>query len=702
MSDQAQQAQQAQQAELADKGYRYMNLKVKRLLKAIVFFCIFVSLFYVTAQTLRFKDQGILQMEAFYRYDDNSLDVILIGSSHVGVNIDPEILLEEYGIKGYNLWAPVQPAWNSYYFLKEALKTQSPELICVETAIMTQELEYSDYARAIANTMGMKFSKDKIEAIQVSVGEELQRDFIMEWPAYHARYTDLNEKDFKYYFWNYDIVGGKIDSGYGIHVNEEPIVISQESSIPLYEKQELYLRKIIELCKEDGVPLLLFTTPYTASEQDQLKFNRIAQITAEYGDGVIYKNFLEDIDAIPVNFETDYADGGGHFNNYGIEKFTMYYGRYLKDNFNITVRNEEYANKFNLQKLYSCAYRLREVFTGDAAGSYADTGQALYDDPDRSWTLLADFDTAVYGNDQVYFACYAEEPGAYRGLLVKRENDKLYIILGDNYYVETIIPEEGYVRMAITRKDSVYNVYINGEKTAENITTSCAGYEGTLVLGCELDENLNPFRFSAATIYEMEVYNEVISEKDVMHWLLQERTSAELMQLSVQESVAYHLEQEFAGDGIEQYLDTEVKLYDTPMRNWTLLTELDLTCDKSSTDLVFLSCFNEDTDNYRGLLIRYRDGKIETILGNTYYVDIPDSGNDSMKIAIVKEGSSYTIYADGQVIASDLSSYCAAYMGNLLLGCQEKEGIPIRLSPVTVRKLEIYDEIMSGDEIMAW
>lgn len=675
----------------------------KNVAKILIFMTIFCFLFYICTVTLKFKDDiGIRQMQDFYRLPQNSVDVLNVGSSHVGVNVDPEILLEQYGIKSYNLWAAVQPSWNTYYYLKEALKTQNPKLVCVETCIMAQSEEYSDYSRAIYNTLGMRFSRDKVEAIRVSVSEDMRKDFLLEWPVFHNRYADLKKEDFERYFWNYDMADGKVDSGYASFVNEEPILLPSAQTLTLYEKQEEYLRKIIALCKEREIPLLLFTTPYNASEEEQKKFNRIAEIAKEYGDGVVYKNFISEYDCIPIDFASDFADGGGHLNNYGIEKFSMYFGKYIKSNYDLPFRDEEYTGKFNLAKEYTMAYRMPESFSGNGSSSYLDTKQALYDNADRNWTLFADFETQIYSEDQIYLSCYAEQEDDYRGFLLKRTEDVLQIIIGDNYYVECPIPEDAYIRMAITKEGSCYTVYANGEKIAEQVDSMCAPYEGTLYVGCERDAEGNPYRFSACTVNELELYNEVVPEKDVMHWLMLPREQAAQMYESRQESVAYYLEEPFYGNGTDVYFDTEIHLYDDPNRTWTLLTEIDLTCDKKANDLVYLSCFNEEADNYHGLIIRYKDDKIEAILGNTYYLDIPDNGKDTMKIVLVKNRGVYTVYVDGEEFASDIESYCSAYMGSLLLGAQEESGLPIRISPVTVRQLEIYDELVPVEEIAGW
>lgn len=676
---------------------------MKKVLHVFLYALLFGFLFYCTTVVFEFKNEyGIRQMRDFYHYED-IFDVIFIGSSHVGVNVDSEILSEEYGIESYNLWTAMQPAWNSYYYLKEALKTQTPELVCLDTYIITQDIEYSDYSYAIFNTFGMKPSRDKWEAIKVSTGAENQMDLLLGWPTYHTRYSELSEMDFKWFPWNYKMGGRTVDAGFESCPIEEPEMVAESDRMDLHPKEEEYLRKFIELAQSNGIEVFLFTAPYTASTDTQKRCNEIGSIADEYG--IQYVNYNNQYQEIGIDYNIDFSDKSGHFNNYGINKFTMYLGKYLKDQYELPIRDRTAANRYNLQKIYSkLAYRLNSMFEGNASTLYEDTNQELYDDPDRSWSLFADFDTELLSNEKVYFSCFAEEENAYRGLLVKREDEKLYIIVGQSYYVETKIPEEGYARLAIIKNETSYSVYLNGNLLEDNINTVCEKYNGTLVLGCEKDIEGNPYRFSSSRIYEMEVYNEVVSEKDVIKWMKQERTSANQVNEQIQDTVAYYLEKEFKGNGVDQFKDTEISLYDDPNRNWTLLTEIDIEVPKNSNDYVYMSCFSEEESNYRGLLLRQKDQALELIIGDNYYMSIPIENEDStMKIVVVKNGSTYTIYINGEEYAADLSCYCSSYTGHLLLGCQEdNNGNKIRYSPITVKQLEIYDEIVTEDEIKTW
>ena len=55
--------------------------------------------------------------------------------------------------------------WNSYYALKEALKTQKPKLVMLEAFATLWDMEYSDATRIIKNTFGMAPSVNKLEAL---------------------------------------------------------------------------------------------------------------------------------------------------------------------------------------------------------------------------------------------------------------------------------------------------------------------------------------------------------------------------------------------------------------------------------------------------------------------------------------------------------------------------------------------------------
>ena len=75
---------------------------------------------------------GSLMMQNFYGQPENSIDLLCIGSSHAFIDINTGVLWDEYGIPSYVLGGSLQPFWNTYYNLQEAVKTQTPRLVVLQ------------------------------------------------------------------------------------------------------------------------------------------------------------------------------------------------------------------------------------------------------------------------------------------------------------------------------------------------------------------------------------------------------------------------------------------------------------------------------------------------------------------------------------------------------------------------------------------
>ena len=78
--------------------------------------------------------------------------------------------------------------WNTYYYMEEALKTQTPELIVLETYRALENREYVDDSRIIKNNYGLKLSENKIKSVKISSPQNNWPDYLLEYPTYHGRY----------------------------------------------------------------------------------------------------------------------------------------------------------------------------------------------------------------------------------------------------------------------------------------------------------------------------------------------------------------------------------------------------------------------------------------------------------------------------------------------------------------------------------
>ena len=102
----------------------------KKWIRGGIFLCLVLLLLSNLNRILCVKSpHGVDQARYLYVQPKNKIDVLFLGSSHVHCNVNTQLLWDEYGMAAYLMTGAEQPLWNSYYNLKEALKTQKPKLV---------------------------------------------------------------------------------------------------------------------------------------------------------------------------------------------------------------------------------------------------------------------------------------------------------------------------------------------------------------------------------------------------------------------------------------------------------------------------------------------------------------------------------------------------------------------------------------------
>ena len=145
----------------------------KQAIGAVVFCGIFIWI--LTTITYMMRTNGEVKdiFTGFYAEEDDTLDVILIGSSPVYPFYSAPKLWGEYGIAAYPLSSHVQRPSAALPLVKEAYKTQSPEVFVFEMRMYTMEdgdmVNNMAYARGV--TDNLKYSWNRIEAINRLVTE---------------------------------------------------------------------------------------------------------------------------------------------------------------------------------------------------------------------------------------------------------------------------------------------------------------------------------------------------------------------------------------------------------------------------------------------------------------------------------------------------------------------------------------------------
>jgi len=303
---------------------------------------ILVSILIQLNQIFSFKyEDGIVQMEQFYRQKAGSVDVLVLGSSHAFVDIDPALLYQQQGVAAYDLCASMQSTWHTYYYLKEALKYQTPKLIVMDVFRLVENYDYSKESKLIKSVYGMRPSVNKLEAIRAGLGSEDQDKaylYFFEFPSYHSRYTDLTERDFTYDQSDLSDYRGHYPA-FEVTPMQRPQMDEVTECDPLEPKTEEYFRKILELAKENEIPVLLVNAPYIISEDDKKIYNTLENMLAEFGedDQITYMDFNRMYDELGLDFEVDFADAD-HLNRTGVMKLGSYLASYLADHYDLPDR----------------------------------------------------------------------------------------------------------------------------------------------------------------------------------------------------------------------------------------------------------------------------------------------------------------------------------------------------------------------------
>ncbi|WP_434310051.1 SGNH/GDSL hydrolase family protein [Hominifimenecus sp. rT4P-3] len=307
-------------------------MKKKRFLTILVVACLLVGGLWFLQKLLTPKYiNDIIEGRLIADYYDNAggNDVIFVGDCEVYENISPITLWEEYGITSYIRGSAQQLIWQSYYLMEETLKYEKPKVMVFNVLSM----KYGEPQNEAYNRMtldGMRWSNSKVKSIQASMTEE--EDFITYlFPIlrYHSRWSELSGEDFEYLFQT----KRSFHQGYLMRVDVRPVT-SAPSTPPLQDYRFSdtsyeYLDKMVKLCKENGVELVLMKAPSIYPHW----YDEWEEQMEDYAEknGLRYINFLELLDETGIDFETDTYDNGLHLNLSGAEKLAKYLGAELQE-----------------------------------------------------------------------------------------------------------------------------------------------------------------------------------------------------------------------------------------------------------------------------------------------------------------------------------------------------------------------------------
>ncbi len=290
------------------------------------------------------RPENVSKDRVFYESED-TYDVLFFGSSHSCLGILPMELWKEYGITSYNLSNAAQWLSVDYWFLQDALKTQKPSLVVLDTYTTALDGQYAaDYGEPHTILDEMPFSRLKWNAVWDIMEEDTRLEMMFPFSVYHNDWDSITERYFRERI-EYQ-KGAYENSSIGIPdwvpVQEQETVTPQPENI-IETSNTDYLRKCIELCQENEIQVLLLLTPFTYAEGEAVYTEFLMQqcedaayaIAAEYGVPL-----LDGIQERAIDPRTDYYDVG-HLNASGARRWTDYVGGYCQEAFGLVDHRED-------------------------------------------------------------------------------------------------------------------------------------------------------------------------------------------------------------------------------------------------------------------------------------------------------------------------------------------------------------------------
>ena len=284
---------------------------------------LFLSLSWVLGWLLmpQRKEYGSL-WEQYRQEPENSVDLLFFGSSIVYCDVAPPWIWEESGLRSWVMAGPEQTMALTYYYVREALKTQSPRLLVLEAGSLLFR-RYQDYSRA--NVSAMPLSLNRLAAVFRATERSEWKGLLFPLYNYHARWTEAEWAEMEEHLHPApDMMAGYTPLGRSIpqtpRINHDRVPKKET-----YADHLAWLERINSLCRKKGVQLLVYLAPSAA--RTPLEVTERIKADAE-ALGIRFLDLSDIATELGIDDDLDWYDPL-HFNISGAEKFSRWWGRML-------------------------------------------------------------------------------------------------------------------------------------------------------------------------------------------------------------------------------------------------------------------------------------------------------------------------------------------------------------------------------------
>jgi len=295
-------------------------------------------------KTEQFDDTKYYYSTIYTREEPNTIQVGLFGDSDLYSAFCPAGMFCMYGYTGTVVAAPRQTASESYYYLRDFIEKQNPELIVFEC-----DMFYMDNRDDFENGVEAKKGLPTVPFINDSGLQNFIEDGVSVF-RFHDRWKQYiltppgNDDGYMhgYYF----------DKHISKDAKRSPYLDPTDRVEPMKDEDINYVSMAKELCDDKGIDFMLICVP-TASIWSMARHNGVQEVADELG--IKFLDLSIEPEGLNISYDKDFRDNGYHLNFYGARKVTAYASKWISENYELTNNryNEDYAYWIDdLNKMY--------------------------------------------------------------------------------------------------------------------------------------------------------------------------------------------------------------------------------------------------------------------------------------------------------------------------------------------------------------
>lgn len=343
-------------------------MKKHNAIKIIILFAVIAALLFAFNEVLQPKEQDMYLIDYIYKLPNDTLDVLIFGSSHVYSGINNPLMNEILEADTLSYTAGSNKIEYVQFQYAEAMKTQSPKFVIIELFTFMPYVEGDSAEEVVGHRVfdRMRLSPNKVKGVS-TFNFEKPLDFYVPFFKYHERWKSLEE--------SFVFDADKIVADYGFvsyaHLTKKnrldgsdvTKLRTQLDTDAIDMDRVDILTGIIKQCKDNGqIPILVFTPYYSGYDfvTDDIQ-NYLLYFDAYSAENNIdYINYADMYDELGFVY-TDFRNRT-HLNIAGAQKLSEHLSYYIKDKYSDELASCQWDYKAESQQKYAVLDKIHQEY----------------------------------------------------------------------------------------------------------------------------------------------------------------------------------------------------------------------------------------------------------------------------------------------------------------------------------------------------